>query len=164
MSATVFFKHKYIKNLGLTPAGKIVNAIDNVTTALRGSMPTSLHKSSHQAIQRLQVILNQARLASQTDNTVPIPKERKSTNLPQRSPRLLPSVTNTGLIVAYPSVAEVPPSPILPTKTPSPIPMTPSSPRVSPYPRVTVSLSDSVLVTLPPLVQTTPPAPRVAPL
>ena len=81
-----------------TPADTIVNAIDNVTTALPGSMPTPLHESSHQAIQSLQKILNQVRLSSQTDNRVPNLTESKSTNLPaHRSPRLLPKVTEPGL-------------------------------------------------------------------
>ena len=62
VSETVFFKHKYITNPGITPADTIVNTINNVTTALWGTMPTPLHKSSYQAIQRLQTILNQERL------------------------------------------------------------------------------------------------------
>ena len=52
ISDTVFFKHKYITQLTLTPVGTVVKAIDDLTCALKGTRNTH----GKQQIERLKMI------------------------------------------------------------------------------------------------------------
>jgi hypothetical protein len=42
MCSTVFFKHKYLTMPSLTPADALIQAADNLTTALAGVIPVDM--------------------------------------------------------------------------------------------------------------------------
>ncbi len=115
ISDTVFFKHKYITQPTLTPVDTVVKAINNLTSALKGTR----NVQGMQQIERLKKI------------------DKLFNNIPINLADMLDPSSATQMNMPTPRVEDIRPWPSPPTTTQSLPPMNESSERISePSPRV----------------------------
>ena len=77
VSATVFYKHKYLSNPTATPANAIISAAGNLITAIKGHLPHCLQESHFSELTRLSTIFYDSAATPQIE----IPQQRRSPRL-----------------------------------------------------------------------------------
>ena len=77
VSATIFFKHKYLSNPTATPDDAIIAAAGNLVTAIKGHLPHRLQESHFSELTRLSTIFSDAAATPQIE----IPQQCRSPSL-----------------------------------------------------------------------------------
>ena len=107
ISDTVFFQHQYITNPTISPESKVIAAAQQLTAALKGSIPTG--NETAEALTKVSELFTRIAAAKQQAATAREQRNRLRTHPAARNPTLIPRVAT-----APPRVTEPDPRVVIP--------------------------------------------------